>query len=89
MLGQIDWKSGLEKSVTFSINNKISFIDSFQFLSSSLDILVKHLGKDDFKYLIITYEIFLRKKDFILMSISLISKILKNSYEAKKSFIVC
>ena len=37
--------------MNFSINNKLSFIDSFQFLSSSLDSLVKHLSKDDFKYL--------------------------------------
>ena len=29
----------------------ISFIDSYQFLSSSLDSLVKDLNKDDFKYL--------------------------------------
>ena len=29
----------------------LSFIDSFQFLSSSLSSLVKKLGKDDFKYL--------------------------------------
>ena len=43
--------NGLEKYMSFSINNKLSFIDSFQFLSSSLDSLVKHLGKDDFKYL--------------------------------------
>ena len=33
------------------MNNKLSFTDSFQFLSSSLDSLVKNLGKDDFKYL--------------------------------------
>ena len=41
----------LEKYMSFSINNKLSFIDSFQFLSSSLDRLVKNLGKYDFKYL--------------------------------------
>ena len=29
----------------------LSFIDSFQFLSSSLDSLVKNVGNDDFKYL--------------------------------------
>ena len=29
----------LEKYMSFSINNKLSFIDSFQFLSSSLDNL--------------------------------------------------
>ena len=42
--------SGLEKYVTFTINNKLIFIGSFQFLNSSLDSLVKNLGKDDFKY---------------------------------------
>ena len=36
--------------MSFNINNKVIFIDSFQFLSSSLDILVKNLGKDDFNY---------------------------------------
>ena len=43
--------NGLEKSMKFSINNKSSLIDSFQLLSSSLDSLVKCLGKYDFKYL--------------------------------------
>ena len=33
----------LEKYMGISINNKLSFIDSFQFLSSSLDSLVKNL----------------------------------------------
>ena len=41
----------LEKYMRLTINNKLSFIDSFQFLSSSLDNLVKNLNKDDFKYL--------------------------------------
>ena len=44
-------RNGLEKYISFSINNKPSFIDSFQFLGCSLDSLVKNLGKDDFKYL--------------------------------------
>ena len=35
----------------FSINNKLSFIDSFQLLSSSVDSLVKNLRKYDFRYL--------------------------------------
>ena len=47
--------------MSFTINNKLSFIGSFQFWSSSLDSLVKNLGKDGFKYwvknLIITYYI--------------------------------
>ena len=41
----------LGKYMSFSINNKISFIDSFQFPSSSLDSLVKNLSNGDFKYL--------------------------------------
>ena len=41
----------LKTYMSFTINNKLSFIDSFQFLNSSLDSLVKNLNKDDFKYL--------------------------------------
>ena len=37
--------------MSFSINNKLSFIDSFQFLRSSLDSFKKNLARDDFKYL--------------------------------------
>ena len=40
-----------EKYMTFNINNKVAFPDSFQSLSSSLDSLIKVLGKDGFKYL--------------------------------------
>ena len=43
--------NGLEKHMSFTINNKLSFIDSFQSLTSSLDSLVKYLNKNDFKYL--------------------------------------
>ena len=39
----------LEKYMSFTINNKLSFIDSFQFLSSSIDSFVKNLNKNDFK----------------------------------------
>ena len=35
----------------FNINNKLIFTDSFQFLSSSLDSLVKNLPEADFSYL--------------------------------------
>ena len=37
--------------MSFTINSKLSFIDRFQFLSSSLDSLVKNSTKDGFKYL--------------------------------------
>ena len=43
--------NGLEKCLSFNINNKITFTDSFQFLSSSLGNLVKKLGKAVFSYL--------------------------------------
>ena len=54
-LGKFNFKinvipNGLEKYMSFSINNKLSFIDIFRFLSSPLDSLVKNLNKDDFKY---------------------------------------
>ena len=41
--------NGLEKYMSFTINNELIFMDSFQFISSSLDSLVKNLNKDDFK----------------------------------------
>ena len=37
--------------MSFTINNKLSFIDTFQFLSSALDSLNENLCKKDFKYL--------------------------------------
>ena len=37
--------------MSFNINNKLSFIDSFQFLSSYLESIVKNLNENDFKYL--------------------------------------
>ena len=51
-LGNFSYKvnviaNGLKKYINFSINNKLSFIDSFQFLSSSLDSFVKNLEKYD------------------------------------------
>ena len=55
-LGKFDNKisfisNGLEKYMSFTIDNMLSFIDSFQFISSSLDSLVKNLNKDGFTYL--------------------------------------
>ena len=37
--------------MSLNTNNKLIFIDRTQFLSSSLDSLVKNFRKDDFKYL--------------------------------------
>ena len=41
----------LDKYVNLTIKNKLSFIDSLRFLSSSLHGLVKNLEKGDFKHL--------------------------------------
>ena len=43
--------SGLEKYMSSTINRNIVFIDSMQFLRSSLDSLVKNLVDKNFKYL--------------------------------------
>ena len=56
--------NGLEKYTSFNINNKLVFIESFQFLSSTLESLVKKLYKDD-KYLSQNFDsklIYLPKK---------------------------
>ena len=41
----------LEKCMTFIINRTLVFIDSMQFMSSSLDSLVRNLSDNDLKYL--------------------------------------
>ena len=43
--------NGLEKYKAFTINRNVVFIDSMQFMNSSLDALVKNLPDNDFKYL--------------------------------------
>ena len=43
--------NGLEKCMAFTVNKNLIFIDSMQFMNSSLDSLVKNLMDEDFKYL--------------------------------------
>ena len=55
-LGKFDFKinviaNGLQKYISFSLDNKLVFIDSFQFFSSLLDSLVKNLCKNYFQKL--------------------------------------
>ena len=40
--------NGLEKYMAFTINRKLAFIDSMQFVNFSLDSLVKNLADHDF-----------------------------------------
>ena len=44
--------NGLEKYMAFLLNTNLVFIDSMQFMNSSLDKLVKNLSDEDFKYLV-------------------------------------
>ena len=51
--------NNMEKYMAFMLGNHLNFIDSFQFISSSLDKLVSNLPKEDLKY---TSEKFTGKK---------------------------
>ena len=51
--------SNMEKYMAFMLSNHLKFIDSFQFMSSSLDKLVSNLPKEAYKY---TSEEFTCKK---------------------------
>ena len=44
--------NGLEKYMAFFLNKNLVFIDSMQFMNSSLDQLVRNLSDEDFKYLV-------------------------------------
>ena len=44
--------NGLEKHMTFFLSKNLVFIDSIQFINSSLEELVKNLVDKDFKYLV-------------------------------------
>ena len=56
--------NNMEKYMAFMLGDDLTFIDSFQFMSSSLDKLVSNLPKETFNY---TLEEFVGKK-FNLMS---------------------
>ena len=78
--------------MSFNINIKLVLLDSFQFLSSSLDSLVKKLNKDDIKYLSQEFDSSVvnpvkQKKIYPDVYTSGL-KSLKKNYQAKKSFIV-
>ena len=63
----------LEKYMAFFLNKNLVFIDSTQFMNSSLYKLVKNLSGEDFKYLIEEFGSknveLLKQKVIILMSI--------------------
>ena len=80
---------GFEKYMSFTINNKLSFIDSFQFQSSSFNSLVKTL-----KMIYLSREFDsnvlapVKPKGFYYYKYMSILKSLKKNYLAEKRFIV-
>ena len=78
--------------MSFSINNKLAFIDSFQFLSFSLNSLVKKLGKIDFRYLSQEFDnkVLDLVKQKVYYSYEYMSdfKKLRKNYQEKNGFIV-
>ena len=67
--------NNMEKYMAFMLRKRLKFIDSFQFMSTSLDKLVSNLPKEDLKY---TSEEFTGDK-LSLMSQKVIWIALKNS----------
>ena len=78
--------------MAFMLGNHLMFIDSFQFMSSSLDKLVNNLPKDD---LIYTSQVFkgkkldlMSKKAFIHTTLWIVSKsLIKRNYQLKSNSI--
>ena len=85
--------NGLEKYMAFTINRNLAFIDSMQFMNSSLDSLVKNLSDHDFVCLSQEFSgkflKLVKQKLCILMSIWIILKsFLKINYLINKNFLV-
>ena len=77
----------------FNINNKLTFIDSFQIPNSSLNSLIKKLVKGDFKYLSKEFDnnlldVVKQKGFYVYQYMSKELKNIKKYCLAKKSFIV-
>lgn len=62
----------MEKYMSFTLWKHLRFIDSFQFMSSSLDKLVENLSDKAFKYTKQEFNVeeftLMRKRVFILMT---------------------
>ena len=85
--------NNMEKYMTFMLGNHLTFIDSFQFMSSSLDKLVSNLPKDD---LIYTSKAFKGKRldpmsqkgVYLTTLLIALKSSIKRNYQLKISFIV-
>ena len=58
--------------MSFNVKNKLIFIDNFQFLTSSVDSLVKNLSQNDFQYLSQEFDsnvlVSFQQKRFVFMN---------------------
>ena len=85
--------NNMEKYMAFMLGNHLTFIDSFQFMNSSLHKLVNNLPKD---HLIYTWEVFkgkklnlMSKKVCIHTTLWIVSKSsIKLNYQLRSIFIV-
>ena len=79
--------------MTCLLNKNLVFIDSMQFMNSSLEKLVKSLSDNDFKYLAEEFgykslELLKQKKMLILMStLTVLKNLLKKNCLIKNVFI--
>ena len=86
--------NNMEKYVTFSIGKHLLFLDSFQFLSSSLDNLVKNLSKEGlskFSYLTeniphIDAQLLVKKQSYPYEYMDSWDKLKENKLPSKASF---
>ena len=83
--------NGLEKNMAFFLNKNLVFIDSMQFMNSSLDKLVKNLSDKDFKYLIEEFgsenlELLKQKGDYPYEYMNSFERFNEEKLPAKKYF---
>ena len=82
---------GLEKFMVFFLNKSLVFIDSMQFMNSSLDKLTKNLSDEDFKYLVEEFvsenlKILKEKGDYPYEYVNSFKKFDKDKLPARKYF---
>ena len=83
--------NGLEKNMAFFLNKNLVFIDSMQFMNSSLDKLVKNLSDKDFKYLIEEFgseniELLKQKSDYPYEYMNSLERFNEEKLPARKYF---
>ena len=84
--------NNMEKYMAFMLGNHLTFIDSFQFMSSSLERLVNNLPRESLKYTSKKFKgkslILCLKREYIHMITWIVSINLMNSFHQKKNSIV-